>query len=114
MRGEAAGVIFKTYSNGVSTSRDAWAYNFNRNALAENMSRMIDTYNEQVFKWEHRGNRDANVDDFVVYDDKKISWSHDLKLEIEKQAKPPNSQKRKGENRSTVPSQNQTYFLIAL
>ena len=80
--GEAGGVIFKTYSNGVSTSRDAWARNFNRNALAENMSRMIDTYNEQVFKWEHRGDRDANVDDFVVYDDKKISWSHVLKQKL--------------------------------
>ena len=29
------GVIFKTYSLGVSTNRDAWAYNFNRNALTE-------------------------------------------------------------------------------
>ena len=85
-RGEAVGVIFKTYSNGVSTSRDAWARNFNRNALAENMSRMIDTYNEQVFKWEHRGDRDANVDDFVVYDDKKISWSHVLKQKLQRQA----------------------------
>ena len=82
-RGEAVEVIFKTYSNGVSTSRDAWARNFNRNALAENMSRMIDTYNEQVFKWEHRGDRDANVDDFVVYDDKKISWSHVLKQKLQ-------------------------------
>jgi len=81
--GEAAGVIFKTYSNGVSTSRDAWARNFNRNTLAKNMSRMIDTYNEQVFKWEHRGDRDANVDDFVVYDDKKISWSHVLKQKLQ-------------------------------
>ena len=33
---------------------------------------MIDTYNEQAFKWEQRVNRDATVDDFVVYDDKKI------------------------------------------
>ena len=66
-----------------ATSRDAWARNFNRNTLAENMSRMIDTYNEQVFKWEHRGDRDANVDDFVVYDDKKISWSHVLKQKLQ-------------------------------
>ena len=40
-------MIFKTYSNGVSTSRDAWARNFNRNALAENIDRMIDTYNSR-------------------------------------------------------------------
>ena len=53
-KGDTEDVIFRHYSRGVATSRDAWAYNFNRNALAENMSRMIDTYNEQVFKWEHR------------------------------------------------------------
>ena len=53
---------------------------------------MIDTYNEQVFKWEHQGNRAANVDDFVVYDDKKISWSRDLKVKL-KRGKQPNMQK---------------------
>ena len=47
-------MIFTTYSNGVKTNRDAWAYNFNRNTLAENMSGMIDIYNEQVFKWERQ------------------------------------------------------------
>ena len=33
VKGEAVKVIFQTYSNGVKTNRDAWAYNFNRNAL---------------------------------------------------------------------------------
>ena len=83
-RGEAMGVIFRIYSLGVRTNRDAWAYNFNRNALTENMSRMIDTYNEQVFKWERRADRDANVDDFVAYNDAKISWSRDLKLDLKR------------------------------
>ena len=77
-------VIFKTYSLGVSTNRDAWAYNFSQNTLAENMSGMIDTYNEQVFKWKRRANRDANVDDFVIYDDQKISWSSGLKQKLER------------------------------
>ena len=81
-RGEAVDVIFKHYSRGVETCRDAWAYNFNQNALTKNMIETIDTYNEQVFKWEHRGDRDANVDDFVVYDDKKISWSSGLKQKL--------------------------------
>ena len=81
-KGEVQGVIFKAYSLGVGTNRDAWVYNFNRNALAENMSGMIDTYNEQVFKWERRANSDANVDDFVIYDDKKISWSSSLKQKL--------------------------------
>ena len=84
MRGGTAEVIFKHYGRGVATSRDAWAYNFNRNALAENMERLIESYNEQVFKWEHREDRNANVDDFVAYDDTKISWSRDLKLDLKR------------------------------
>ena len=81
-KGVATGVIFKTYSLGVSTNRDAWAYNFDQNALTENMSRMIETYNEQVFKWERRKNRDAKVNDFIVSDDKKIKWTDRLKQEL--------------------------------
>ena len=77
-------VIFKTYSNGVKTNRDPWAYNFNRNALTENMERMIEFYNKQVFKWERREERGANVDDFVVSDDKKIKWSASLKQKLKR------------------------------
>ena len=44
---------------------------------------MIETYNEQVFKRERQANRDANVDDFVDYDDKKIKWSSGLKQKLE-------------------------------
>ena len=81
-KGKADDVIFKTYSGGVKTNRDAWACNLNRNALTENMERMIDFYNEQVFKWEKRANQDANIDDFVIYDDKKIKWSSGLKQKL--------------------------------
>ncbi len=43
---ESMEVIFKHYSIGVNTNRDAWAYNFNRNVLAENMQRTIDYYSK--------------------------------------------------------------------
>ena len=65
VKGEAVDAIFKTYSNGVKTNRDAWVYNFNRNALAENMNRMIQTYNAEVTRWVQRADRDANLDDFM-------------------------------------------------
>ena len=81
-RGEAEDVIFKVYSRGVSTGRDAWAYNFDNETLIANVDRTIDTFNEQVFRWERRGNQGANVDNFVVYDDEKISWSRDLKAKL--------------------------------
>ena len=81
---EAVDVVFKAYSRGISTGRDAWAYNFSRNVLIKNMSRTIETYNEQVFKWERLGSKGVNVDEFVPYDDKGISWSRDLKAKLKR------------------------------
>ena len=43
---------------------------------------MIETYNEQCFKWEYQANHDANVDDFVDYNDRKIKWSSGLKQQL--------------------------------
>jgi len=76
---ETVGVFFKFYGHGVSTNRDAWAYNFNQEVLAENMQRTIDVYNAQVDKWEKRDNKKAEIDDFVFYDNTKLKWSHLLK-----------------------------------
>ena len=81
-KGKAVDVIFQTYSNGVKTNRDAWAYNFSRNALTKNMSGLIETYNAEVDRWKRRENQDENVDDFVVSDEAKIKWSGDLKLKL--------------------------------
>ncbi|MDE0011504.1 MAG: N-6 DNA methylase [Candidatus Poribacteria bacterium] len=75
-------VIFKTYSSGVKTNRDVWAYNFNPNTLAENVNRMIENYNAEVARWTQRVDRDAEVDDFVMYDDTKVGWSSGLKLKL--------------------------------
>ena len=81
-KGEVRDVTFKIYSNGVKTNRDAWAYSFNRNALAANMNRIIETYNVEVDRWKRRENREGNVDDFVIYDDAKIKWSSGLKQKL--------------------------------
>ena len=80
--GEAFDVIFKTYSLGVSTNRDAWAYNFDRTALTENMKQMIQIYNDRVYKWERRDDRDANVDDFLASENGNIGWSSTLKQKL--------------------------------
>ena len=85
MKGEAVEVIFQIYSNGVKTNRDAWVYNFNPDALTENMNRLIGTYNAEVDRWKRRENRDENVDDFVVFNEAKIKWSSSLKQKLERQ-----------------------------
>ena len=76
---EAIDVIFQTYSLGVSTNRDAWVCNFNHNTLTDNMHKIIETYNDQVFKWQRSLSRDTEVDDFVISDGTKIKWSSTLK-----------------------------------
>ena len=79
---KAIDVIFKTYSSGVTTGRDPWIYNFNQNALTNNMHRMIENYNAEVARWAQRTNQNANLDDFVVSDDAKIKWSSTLKQKL--------------------------------
>ena len=79
-KGEVSGVIFHQFSSGVKTNRDAWAINFDKDALSENVIQMIDTYNTQTLKWQQQTAR--NVDDFVAYDSEKISWSSGLKQKL--------------------------------
>ena len=82
-KGDVEDVIFKLYSNGVNTTRDAWTCNFNRNTLAENMQVMHDFYNSQLREW--NGTEDKSgltVDDFVTYADTKIKWTMDLRAKL--------------------------------
>ncbi|HEY7346941.1 MAG TPA: type ISP restriction/modification enzyme [Ktedonobacterales bacterium] len=76
--------IFKNYGRGVATSRDDWAYDYNRDALIKKIKRMIETYNTELDRWKRRENKALSVDDFVTYDDTRIKWSRDLKLDIQR------------------------------
>ena len=78
----ATDVIFKTYSAGVKTNRDAWTYNFNPNTLTQNVQQMIEVYNMEVARWAQQTSKEVNVDDFVVSDDTKIKWSSGLKSNL--------------------------------
>ena len=81
VKGEVSGVIFHQFSGGVKTNRDAWAINFDQDTLAANVQQMMGFYNTQVFKWQGIADK-SDVDDFVEYDDAKISWSRDLKAKL--------------------------------
>jgi predicted helicase len=80
-RDKTAPSIFKTYATGVTTNRDAWAYNFDKKALGTSMSDMISNYNEQV------NLRLSTVDKEKFEksnDPTKISWSRGLNRSLEK------------------------------
>ena len=83
-KGDVEGTIFKTYSLGVSTNRDAWAYHFNPETLAANMARMIEFYNAETSRWERRSDWQISVNDFVNPDRAQIKWTNRLKAAVKK------------------------------
>ena len=67
---ESTPAIFRQFSRGLATSRDAWCYNFSREAVAANMRRMIDNYNDEV---------DAETDvNSPNTDSTRINWNRQL------------------------------------
>ena len=63
---ETSPAIFRQYSLGLGTNRDAWCYNFSPDALTHNITRFINTYNEQI---------NNGIQEF---DEKQIKWSSSL------------------------------------
>ena len=70
--------IFKTFSIGVNTNRDAWVYCFDKEQLADQVQRSIETYNSEIDRWK-RAKMPKDVDNFVVNDESKLKWSSRLK-----------------------------------
>jgi len=73
-REAAAFTIFESYSAGVKTNRDPWAYNASRTALESNMARMIRVYQDAIGDSNREG----------INDPTKISWSYVLRQRLEK------------------------------
>lgn len=78
--------FFETYAIGVATNRDAWVYNSSQQALEKNMLSMIDFYNKQKEAYSNavKENSNLSVEEFINTDDTKISWTVNLKKDIER------------------------------
>lgn len=65
------------YCRGLETSRDVWVYNSNRKKLIANIQKSIDFFNEQAIRFieEKKTNKDVEIENFISYDNSKISWS---------------------------------------
>ncbi|QEE08868.1 N-6 DNA methylase [Bartonella kosoyi] len=80
--------LFETFSCGLKTNRDAWAYNSSHETLKKNMSNMIAFYNSEVERFNGAYTHAASkarakyVDSFVNSDDGKISWSYSVKQQL--------------------------------
>lgn len=80
--------IFKNYSSGLKTQRDAWCYNSSAQKLSKNMRNMIAFYNQEVERFKQKSplldskQRNKKVDIFVNNDTTKISWTRALKHDL--------------------------------
>lgn len=73
---EGAGGIFRLHSMGVNTNRDAWAFNYNVEALTGNIQRTLDFYNLERMRWHSARQKSL---DKLSQDGTKIKWSSSLK-----------------------------------
>ena len=80
--GMSVPTIFRTYSLGVSTNRDAVAYDFDPKRLAKRIEQFADDYNAELNRWQKKG-RPTDIDNFVSTE--KVKWSRDLKLKLERE-----------------------------
>ncbi|HFQ5376392.1 TPA: DEAD/DEAH box helicase [Vibrio vulnificus] len=70
-------VLFNTYSNGVSTNRDAWCFNSSQHQLVANMKKTIDFYNKETNRYSS-SSKTVDIKNFVSNDSTQISWSSSL------------------------------------
>lgn len=74
--------VFTTYSGGLKTNRDAWCYNFSREALEANIGRTIDFYNSEVDRLAGVRDKGGSVDQLITVEPTKFSWSDRLKSRL--------------------------------
>lgn len=73
---------FKTYSLGLVTNRDRWAYNFSPLSVDTNIDRLITNYNAEVSR------KIADPNSFSPdMNPKRISWSEKMRKDLEKKVK---------------------------
>jgi len=77
---------FTLNSLGLNSNRDSWVYNFSKIAVKENISKMVQFYNEQVsdYKLQKQKNPKLKATDFISSDATKISWSSSLIPNLER------------------------------
>lgn len=78
--GKSDNAIFKLFSNGYKTGKDAYIYNFSWNACAENAEQMTQDYLGALSELEE--NPDLTLDKAMNLHNSNIKWDGDLKKKL--------------------------------
>ncbi len=71
--------FFETYSLGLATGRDDWAYNYSKQDLKENCHKMALNYNSELERYKTEHPKLENIENWIDPDPHKISWNRNLK-----------------------------------
>ena len=87
-KNQNAVVVFEEFCLGLTTSRDAWVYNFSHKLLTQKMQAMTEFYNQELNRYKLLCNGLSKADhpdvsSIVSGDATQISWSRGLKKSLE-------------------------------
>ncbi len=77
--GRVDNAIFGLYSRGLATSRDAYIYNFSREACAENAKKMVEDYMGAMREFEGSGNQFPDLNGIARSYSSNLRWDENLK-----------------------------------
>ena len=80
--GKADEAIFRLFSNGYKSGRDAYVYNFSRATCAENGSRMVGDYLSALRELGDREGSDSTVDKVARRHSSNLRWDRELKRRV--------------------------------
>lgn len=80
-KGKECQAIFRIFSEGIKTNRDAWSYNFSKGAVKNHMKKMIKNYNDIL---DLRSKEGKPLENYVRVAGDIVSWSGNLIKDFEK------------------------------
>ena len=80
--GKSEEAIFKLYSNGYKTGRDAYVYNFSQDNCAGNARKMVSDYLEALQELKTGQNPGATIDDITRRHSSSLRWDRELKRRV--------------------------------
>ena len=82
---KADDAIFKLYSNGYKTGKDAYIYNFSRDACAKNGKKMTQDYFAAISELEE--NSELTLDEVINHHKSNVKWDRELKNNLKRKKK---------------------------
>ncbi len=80
--GRTDDAIFRLFSNGYKTGRDAYVYSFSREDCADHARKMVRNYCDALQDWSEQDRDPEEFDDIVEWHSSDIRWDRELKRRL--------------------------------